>query len=387
MNSSVSNRDNDQKAAEAAWDRLQRQLVKEPVNSQWARWSKQRQELKNIADISIQDFNMKSTPIMDSGLEPLTASSEAAVISPEKAFAKQKNSWFIKNRKWISGIAAASLLAVTLISPAGNQALGAILNQFHMQQLTVVKEDDLKQMMNTVFTDGESREAINKFGTISRKSGTINGEYTVKDAEQLLNRKFIVPGNFDQNNEKVHVSASNEMTLTLNVNEVNKTLKQLGATKLLPSSVDGKPITLKLGEAVSLSKQVQLNGNGHYYSFTQLAVPAIEVDPSISVAEALDAVIQFPLMPDSIKYRLKDSGILNGGNLPLPIVTNGNAEKLTIQGVEAVVTVNDYENRGRGNTSYYTVTWIKNGQLYTINGDGFADRNEVVAFTEELIKQ
>jgi hypothetical protein len=387
MNSSVSNRDNDQKAAEAAWDRLQRQLVKEPVNSQWARWSKQRQELKNIADISIKDFNMKSTPIMDSGLEPLTASSEAAVISPEKAYAKQKNSWFIKNRKWISGIAAASLLAVTLISPAGNQAIAAILNQFHMKQLTVVKEDDLKQMMNTVFIDGQSREAINKYGAISLKSGTINGEYTVKDAEQLLNRKFIVPGNFDQNNEKVHVSASNEMTLTLNVNEVNKTLKQLGATKLLPSAVDGKPITLKLGEAVSLSKQVQLNGNGHYYSFTQLAVPAIEVDPSISVAEALDAVIQFPLMPDSIKYRLKDSGILNGGNLPLPIVTNGNAEKLTIQGVEAVVTVNDYENRGRGNTSYYTVTWIKNGQLYTINGDGFADRNAVVAFTEELIKQ
>jgi hypothetical protein len=311
---------------------------------------------------------------------------EAADVLPENF--TRKNNWFKKNRKWVSGIAAASVLAVTLITPAGNQALAAILNKFHMQQMTVVKEDELQQMMNTIFTDGESREAINKFGAISRKSGTINGEYTLKDAEQLLNRKLIVPSNFDPNNEKVHVLASNDLTMTLKVDEVNKTLKRLGATKLLPSSIDGKPITLKLGEDVSLSKQVQMNGKSYYYNFSQLAVPVIEVDPSIPVSEALEAVIQFPLIPDSIKYSLKQSGVLDGGNVPLPVVTSGDAEKLTIQGVEVVLTVNIYGNKEAGNTSsYYMATWIKNDQLYTISGSGFADRAAVVALAEELIKQ
>jgi hypothetical protein len=386
MNSAGSNQDNEQKAVEAAWDRLQTQLVKEPVNSQWARWSKQQQE-QNISNVSIQDLNMKSTSITDSGLEPLTASSEAAAVSHEKAYAKRKNSWFIKNRKWISGIAAASVLAVAIISPAGNQALAAILNQFHMQQLTVVKADDIQAVTNKVFTDGQSHEAMNKFGAISSKSGTINGEYNFKEAEQLLNRKLIAPSDFAQSNEKVNVSASYEVTLTLNVNEVNKTLKRLGATKLLPSSIDGKPITLKMDETVNYSKQIKLNGKQRYYSFTQQAVPVIVVDPSISLPEALDAVIQFPLLPDDIKFSLKASGVLNGGNIPLPVVTYGSAEKLTIQGVEAVLTVDNYDTKGQGNTTYYMLKWIKNGQLYSINGDGFADRNAVIALADELIKQ
>jgi hypothetical protein len=386
MNNSGYNQDNDQLEAEAAWERLQKQLVKEPVNSQWARWSRQQQEQKHTttSDGSVQEFHIS---IIDSGLKPLTAPTEAAVISTENTYAIRKNSWFKKNRKWFSGLAAASVLAVTLISPAGNQALAAILNQFHMQQLTVVKEDDLQAMMNTAITDGQSRDAINKFGAVSRKSGTISGEYTVKDAEKLLNRKLIVPKAFDQSNEKVNVLASNEMTLTLNVNEVNKTLKRLGATKLLPSSIDSKPITLKLGEAVNYSKQIKLNGNEQNYSFSQSAIPVIEVDPSIPVAEALDVVIQFPLIPESIKYSLKQSGMLDGGKVPLPVVTNGNAEKLTIQGVEVVVTVNNFKNREQGNMSYFTTTWIKNGQLYTIIGSGFANRDAIVALAEELIKQ
>jgi hypothetical protein len=381
MNNSESNQDNDQ-MIDVAWERLQKQLVKEPVNSQWARWSKQQQERKNVTpdEISVQ----RSATV--SGLEPFMTPPEAAVVLPESF--TRKNSWFKKHRKWVSGIAAASVLAVTLITPAGNQALAAILNKFHMQQMTVVKEDELQQMMNTIFTDGESREAVNKFGAISRKSGTINGEYTLKDAERLLNRKLIMPGNFDPNTEKVHISASNELTMTLKVDEVNKTLTRLGAAKLLPNSVDGKPITLKLGEAVSLSRQVQKDGNGYYYSFTQLAVPVIEVDPSIPVSEALEAVIQFPLLPDYIKNNLKTSGALDNGNIPLPIVTNGNAEKLTIQGVEAVLTVNNYGNKEAGNRlAYYNLIWIKNGKVYSVNGSGFADRAALVAFAEELIKQ
>ena len=46
-----------------------------------------------------------------------------------------------RNRKWLSGTVAASVLAVTLFTPVGNQALAAILGKFRMEQVTVVQEE------------------------------------------------------------------------------------------------------------------------------------------------------------------------------------------------------------------------------------------------------
>jgi hypothetical protein len=392
MNQSEAN-DNKNTSVEAAWEKLQKQLVNEPVNAQWVRWSKQANELAYKDQTNEDDLSLIS------GEEAVTYSKldktavnyqyEPMNISDSHRSGLWMN-WMKRNRKWLSGTVAASVLAATLFTPVGNQALAAILNQFRMEQVTVIQQDDIEQMMNSVFTNGQSQEAANNFGAFTHTSGTLNGEYSLAEAEKLLNRKLILPQGFDLN--KVDISPSNEITLNLHVDEVNKALKRLGAKKLLPQSIDGKPVTLNFEESVSASQQVTIDGEQHSISFSQTAAPSIDVDPSIPVEEALDAVLQFPFLPDYLKDSLKKSGVLDNGKLPLPVVANGTVEKHTIDGVEVVMTQQKYNmGRKKNNESveqtYYGLTWVKKGQLYNISGDGFTNPEAAFKLAEELIKQ
>ncbi|QGQ99523.1 hypothetical protein EHS13_34025 [Paenibacillus psychroresistens] len=391
MNQSEAN-DNKNTSTLAAWERLQKQLVNEPVNAQWVRWSKQAHELatkdkKNEDDLSLildEEATTDSTFFKTAD----NNEHETINISDSRRSGLWMN-WLKKNRKWLSGTVAASVLAVTLFTPVGNQALAAILSKFRMEQVTVVQEDDIQQIMNNIFTDGRSQEAVNTFGAFSHTSGTLNGEYSLIEAEKLLNRKLIMPQGFDLN--KVNISPSSEIILNLHVDEVNKALKRLGAKKLLPQIIDGKPVTLNFGEIVSGYQQVTINGEQRNISFSQMAAPSIDVDPSIPVEEALDAVMQFPFLPDYLKDSLKRSGVLDNGKLPLPVIVNGTVEKRTIDGIDVVMTQQKYnvyqKNAETVEQIHYGLTWVKNSQLYTINGDGFTDSESAFKLAGELIKQ
>jgi hypothetical protein len=392
MNQSEAN-DNKNTSTEAAWENLQKQLVNEPVNAQWVRWSKQANELaykeKTIEDdlslISGEEATTYST------LDKTAVNNEFETINISDSHRSGLwLNWMKRNRKWLSGTVAASVLAVTLFTPVGNQALAAILGKFRMEQVTVVQENDIEQMMNSIFTDGRSQEAVNNFGAFTHTSGTLSGPYSLAQAEKLLNHKLLLPNGFDPN--KVDISPSSEIILNLHVDEVNKALTRLGAKKLLPQSIDGKPVTLNFAEIVSTSHLITNGGKQQNISFYQTTAPSIDVDPSIPVEEALEAVLQFPFLPDYLKDSLKKSGVLDNGKLPLPVIANGTVEKRTIGGVEVVMTINKYKVTQAKDSaiveeSYYGLTWVKNSQIYNINGDGFTDPEAAFKLAEELIKQ
>lgn len=384
---------NDQKstAAQAAWERLQKQLVTEPVNAQWVRWSKQANVNSATSNDSTKgvSFENVTTAVLNDSAGTRNTQTQSPAVTHKSGLLL---TWMKRNSKWLSGAVAASVLAITLFTPVGNQALAAILSKFRMEQVTVVQEDDIEQMMNRIFSDGRSEDAINKFGTFNHTSGTLNGEYSIADAEKLLNRKLIVPKDWDLTQHKIYVSPSSEITINLHVDEVNKALQRLGAKKLLPESIDGKPVKLIFGESIHISQQVKMDGDQRNISLTQMTAPSIEVDPSIPVEEAIHAVLQFPFLPENLKDSLKNSGVLDKGNLPLPVIANGTVEKHMVEGVEVVATQREYtrshsENSQTAKEIYYELTWVKDGQLYNMSGDGFVDQNAAFALAKELIQQ
>jgi CBS domain-containing protein len=253
------------------------------------------------------------------------------------------------------------------------------MNKFRMQQVTVVQQDDLQQLMQGASKLGETRESVNRFGAYTQTSGKISVEMDVEEAAKKLGRTIVVPKDFDVKDMRAMISQSNTITLNIHVDEVNKAMSKLGAKKLLPASIDGKPITLETGEVVSLYAR---NGKNPSYSFTQQPVPVVTVDPSIPVSEALDAVVHFPLLPESLKQSLQKTSFLSGGAVPLPVIAKGQSEKIAVGNIDAVITITDY---GR---AYYTATWVKNGQLYMLNGmsDIFASRQAFVDKVTELVK-
>ncbi|OXM83301.1 hypothetical protein [Paenibacillus rigui] len=374
---------NEQEFTDAAWSRLQEKLAQEPRHEQWSRWSQQHPDAAApLLTTAPSVVTAAGLPAAESNLTGLSAGPDTAPAAKRGA---AFGGWLTKHKKWVSGAAAAIVLTAVIATPAGNEALASILNKFRMQQLTVVQENDLQAILNGAFEDGKEREAINKFGTFTQTSGKAFGEMTTEEAAKKLGHKLFIPKEFNTKDRSIYVSPSQTITFKMNVDEVNKAMTRLGAKKLLPASVDGKPITLETGEAIHLYVQSDPDSKrSPGYSLSQLPVPTITVDPSIKVAEALDAVLQFPMLPQSLKESLQTANVLNGGAVPMPVIANGQTEKTKVEGVEVIVTTMEY---GHGQDKMLSATWIDHGQLLRLDGsNALTDRQALLAKVSELIK-
>lgn len=373
--------DMDRAKLDEAWKRLQEKLAEEPVQLKWKHWPAETLEVERELHEQKQEIPPSvAAAEHQAGSISHNVENDGKQSADRNADRSRGLAWLRKRRKWAGFAAACAVFAVVVASPAGNEALASILNKFRMQDVTVVQEEDLRSLFNQMSPDGKTREQINKFGTFTQTSGTLQGAYDPEEAAKVLGRKLTIPADFKADEEhKIFVSPSNKLTFTIHVDEVNKAMKRLGAKKLLPDSIDGKPITLELGETVNYNmedKERKL-----YYHVSQQAVPVVTVDPSIPVAEALNAVLDFPLLPDYLKNGLRQSSILSGGSVPLPVISSGETEKLSVGGVQVVLTV-----QGSKDHPYYSATWVKDGQMFTFGGGNrYTDKASALEKIKELI--
>ncbi|SFL33140.1 hypothetical protein SAMN03159341_105119 [Paenibacillus sp. 1_12] len=380
----------EQEMTNAAWARLQAALEEEDEQPEWlllgqrAAVDRSQEAAEGYEQETQQAQTLTGGQAIQTPLNTIqTALNESDVMRSTGEMKMQKragafSSWVRRNNKRICIATAACLLVGVIATPIGNEALASILNKFRMQQITVVDENDLQLFYSA--TKGETRESVNKFGDFTQVSGNKSGDLTAVEGSKLLGRSIVVPKDWDAKEQKLHISPSNAITLKLKVDEVNKTMSRLGAKKLLPQSIDGKPITLEIGESVHIYTSAKERPG---YSFTQQPVPVLIVDPGIPLAEAYDAVLHFPLLPDSLKESLQQTNVLSGGTVPLPVVTNGQSEKLKLNNLDVIVTT-----ISTGRYVNYMATWVKNGQLFTLNGgqEVFASRQALLDQATELTK-
>ncbi|AKG34754.1 hypothetical protein [Paenibacillus durus] len=374
MNNHSANHDKEKQRTDEAWTRLQETLAGEPMNHKWAEWDQKAEAakletLKQDGYLSGADYHKAEELGYAEQQDPVTGSSGDR--------SRSRRPKMNRRRKW--GIAAASItiVAAILATPVGNTAMAAILNQFRIQSVTVVNEDDLRNMFNSVSENGDLKETINKFGSFSSSSGTISGKIK---PEQVKNKLGYAPLStaLSDNGTELSVYPSTEVTLNLNVKEVNKAMKRLGAEQLLPESIDGKPITLHIPETVNYNLSPD---SAHWANLTQMNTPVITVDPSIKVEEALETVINFPLLPDSLKSSLKQSSIL-AGEVPIPLITQEHTEQVTVEGTKVFVSRYEY-----GQDTAYNAVWIHNGQLFELSsGNIYTTKEKITAKVQELIQ-
>jgi hypothetical protein len=352
-----------------AWAKFQDKLKSEPVNTRWSQWDGEAVKQETAW------LEPEMTPVPTLPTAGLAGPQDTHPIATPSLMSRLKRS---KRAKWIGGAAAAVMAVTVMLTPAGNQALAAILGQFRMEQITTVQENDAEQLFNTFVADGKLHESVNKLGNFTRQSGTVQGDFKVTDLPTILKRKIVVPDNFKE--EKAFVTPSESITLTINAAEVNKAMSRLGATKLLPDSIDGRKITFKLGESVHMNLE---SGRGTSASFVQMPVPEISVDSSVDVKEAMDAVIDFPLLPENLKTALQSSSILSGGSAPLPIIAREGTQMIKIDGRDVLLE----QRQSSGQKTYYSSMWVKDGQLYELSGNTFGSEQELEAAVAELIRQ
>lgn len=359
---------NKQQDIDLAWSKLQAKLEKETPSDKWSEWSEKSVQFNWSFENERKQDSEKALPILEVKKSTPTPTN------------RRSFRWAAKTGKWAAAVAVVGLVVGFAMVPAGNKAIANLLGQFRMQKITTVEAEDARKLFDTMIRDGKERQANNKFGTFTRKSGVTGNVFvTPKEAEKLIDRKVLVPKDWDPD-RKVHVSATDAFTFKVNVKEVNEMLRRVGATKLLPDSIDGKEINFELGKAVRVDTIDGDKSRSKGYSLIQQPVPKVTVDPSVPIEEAVDAILDFPLLPDELKSSLRKSDILNG-NAPLPVIVDGKSSNHRVSGTDVVVN----ERPGDGNE--ISAAWVKDNILYILDGYQIKNKDELLAIAAEYIKQ
>ncbi|KGE17198.1 hypothetical protein [Paenibacillus wynnii] len=370
------NDDSDKQKIEEAWSLMQSKLANEPVNPIWTEWGQHAEQSTPNGNEEVTSVHTTdaSTPMVQS-VSPLELQGKLGVNTQASPRTKQRG--MNRRRKWATVAAGVAVFAAILATPVGNTAMASILNQFRMQDVTVVNESDLRNIFTQITENGDIQESANKFGIFSSSSGSITGDMPLDKISDTLGYAPLSTVVTDSQ-KTVSVNPSQAITLNLHVDEVNKAMKRLGAEQLLPQSIDGKPITLSIPEMVNYNLSPDKE---HWASLSQMNTPTITVDPSIKVEEAVEAIINFPLMPDYLKSSLKQSRILSG-EIPMPLIAVEGTEQLTIG--STIVILNHYDSNKE---TIYDATWVSNGQLFQFHGgDIYEGKEKFIAKLQELIQ-
>ncbi|MCM3697971.1 hypothetical protein [Paenibacillus macerans] len=355
------------KRTREAWERLQEKLAAEPINDKWETWGSESEQ-----------NDLKLVDSLPAPAVSAAASNEASQLTTEApAPAKASRRRASSARKWVAAAAAAVIFGAVLATPMGNNALAAILNQFRVQEIATVDSDTLESLFYQL-TPGETFSKDNTFGQFTTRGGTVQGEFTREQAASRLGYQLLSP-DLTGGEEKVYISPSNEITMKMNVKELNQAMQRVGATKVLPESIDGKAITLTLHESVNYDLNTD---QGHWASLAQMQAPEITVDPSVDVEEALEAVLQLPILPANLKDQLQQTRILSG-SIPMPYIVDKNAktDDLTIGGTKVLV-----EEREYSSLTDRTAIWIKDGQLFCFQGgSAYATEADFMNKLKELV--
>ncbi|MDY8094815.1 hypothetical protein UY456_17670 [Paenibacillus polymyxa] len=338
-----------EKSTHEAWERLLQKLAMEPVNAKWeTRDANNKEDVLRLADTL-------RPPADSAAIQDSESSLKVDAPAPVASFRRRAG----KGRKWAAAVAAAVIFGVVLTTPVGNNALAAFLNQFRVQDIATVDESTLEGMFNQL-VPGKSADIENTFGQFTSESGNVQGDFTREQAVSKLGYQLL-PVNVAGTKESVYVTPSQKITMMLNVDELNKAMQRVGATKLLPESMDDKEIAFSTHESVNYDLGTDQD---HWATLTQMQAPEITVDPSVDTEKAVDAVLQLPILPSDLKEKVKRSRIL-AGSIPMPYVVNKSAEtsEITVGGTKVLVTNMKYSSM-----TNRTAIWIKDGQFFSFEG-------------------
>ncbi|MUT67810.1 hypothetical protein [Paenibacillus sp. NEAU-GSW1] len=369
---------------EEAWLRLEAKLAEAEPSPRWAEWAEAERSRSEERPFAHANEETESPAVQTASVSEASEPFIHAGRNNKAAKRTGKRSWMKRHMLKVGTASAAAVLAAIIAIPSTNEALAALLNHFKMEEVVVVQESDLEQLQRMFFGDNN---VVNKFGTFTYKT---NGDYRDElTNEQMLAEFGVVRPDIDLKGVgKTQFSngagPSSEYTLKLNVDELNSTMRKLGADKLLPQSVDGKELKLTTGETLNLYYHEEPEDNGRinrsvsvYYE----QLPTIKVDPSIDVQDALDTVARLPGLPGNIRTAIVQSARIEEGKLPYPQFTNGQLEKVTINGED--VYFERFDNNA--DLEEWSAFWISDGMKTSVYSNGIEDRQDVEQIVAEII--
>lgn len=294
--------------------------------------------------------------------------------------------------KRIATAACAAILITTCVTVQPvRSAIASTLSIFRVQKMEAVNItiNDLQEIRNKL-SSGQPEIDMDKIGKIKVTGGqhkTVQKEIL----KSVAGFNVAFPSSMEGKSVQIGVTEPASMDLALNVPNINDILKTLGATKLLPSEIDGKNFNVAFASRVSLN----YNYDNKNINIIQTMAPEVRVPDGVNVDKIYESLIELPIIPQNLKSQLlsiKDWKT----TIPVPVM-EGETQEITINGVKAYVNSREathnnstsitYTNDGKqkvmqNNGPFASVIWYKDGIIYGVSGN--VTRDEIIAVASSM---
>lgn len=263
-------------------------------------------------------------------------------------------------KKWASAAAAAAMLAGALTVAPVQQAVADFLSLFRVQKLQIVQvtPEQLDTMAQAVKSK-VGQVDLQQFGKVEVLQKPEEQKAFPDQAVKLLPFAFkqpsFLPDGYGRPRQ-VSVSTEGRSEFRLDVAQVNNLLKGMGATTLLPDSLQGKAFGLRI-PAGARSAFTNDESNSRI-SLVQFSTPELTVPDGVNPRDLRAALLDFPLLPQDVRTQL--AGIEDWQNTMVVPDVNGTVEKVNVNGAEGVYNAGKH---GGGN-----LLWVEQGVMYQVNG-------------------
>ncbi|MGE5543824.1 MAG: DUF4367 domain-containing protein [Bacillota bacterium] len=240
------------------------------------------------------------------------------------------------------------------------RAVSDLLSVFRVERIeTITISPQYMAQIDEAVQNGIERVDIKGLGTFR-----VNGsEETIRDcslaqAEDSLGFTILKPDMAGYGEPQTTLVKHALRSLTLNVPGINKLIRDLGGTRLLPQELDQQTIILSTPSQVFLNYQ---SPGLPPVSMVQMRSPEPVVPGNVNVEEVKDALLSLPFWPEGIRQQI--AGIDDWRHI-MAIPENANVQPVTVRGNQGIF----WNNPEPSQYSSTTVLWSEKGITYSISG-------------------
>jgi transcription elongation factor Elf1 len=306
-------------------------------------------------------------------LKPLKAGESVKDAHESKDSSNRFTSFIVKYKKIAAAFIAVALISSYVAIGPVRAAVSDMLSIFRAENLTGINltMQDLNDIQKKL--QNKSPEiAIKDMGKIS-VSGGEQKRSSLKEVQDLEDFRIQLPEAFKNSTPEIDITKPMSVSFNLNAKKVNSAMKAFGATELLPDNISGKTFELRTPLIVNASYFV----SGKVYNILQTRAPQIVIPDGVDADKIYNAMVKFPILPDSIQKQLK--AVKDWRKTLFVPVVDSKTEEVDINGVRGYL----YPEIGYDNgTNQSAIIWSDNGIIKGITGN--LSRNELIKLAESM---
>jgi hypothetical protein len=282
-------------------------------------------------------------------------------------------SYMLKYKKFVAVACAALVITAGVTIQPVKAAIESALSIFRVENVKGVNVTlaDIQDIQNKL-ASGQGDINLDKMGSIKMEGG----HKKVASKEEVRNLSDVpvaFPAVFNNETPKVSIVEPASVDFTLNVKNVNQTMKAFGANKVLPDKLDGKTFNVSFASQVTMKYTI----NNKSITIMQTKTPEIKVPSDVNVDEVYNAVVDMPILPKDLQAQLRS--IKDWKNtLYIPVVES-EMKEVDINGVKG------YMSLSKGNSENSTeafVIWFDKGIYRAVSGN--IDSNEALNIARSM---